>query len=95
MGHIDEQIGTDSIGNRAEAGEVPEPRIGGAARDDDLRLMLMGQALHSLHVDKLIFRSHAIADYVEPFAGHVRPGAMGEVATSGQIEAHECVVRTH
>jgi hypothetical protein len=47
MRHVDEQIGADLVGDLAEAREVDDARIGGAAGDDDLRLVLDARALAS------------------------------------------------
>ena len=38
MRHVDHEVGTDLIGDLAEAGEVPDAAIGGAAGDDQLGL---------------------------------------------------------
>ena len=39
MRHVDHETGADVVGDRAKAGEVDDPRIGGAAGDDQLRPM--------------------------------------------------------
>ena len=44
MRHVDHQIGADLVGDLAEAREVPDARIGGAAGDDQLRLVLARRA---------------------------------------------------
>jgi hypothetical protein len=54
MRHVDHEIGADLVGDLAEAGEIPVPGIGRAAGDDDLRLVLDGEALDLLHVDHLV-----------------------------------------
>ena len=49
MRHVDHQVGADRIGDLAEAAEVPDARIGGAAGDDQLRLGLAGDPLDLVH----------------------------------------------
>ena len=60
MGHVDHQPGADRIGDLAEFLEVPDAGIGGAAGDDQLGLVLMGEALDLGVVEKLILLAHAI-----------------------------------
>ena len=48
------KIGADLVADLAEAGEVPDARIGRAAGDDHLRLVLAGEALDLVHVDALV-----------------------------------------
>ena len=45
MRHVDHEIGADRVGDRAEAREIDDARIGRAAGDDQLRLVLARQAL--------------------------------------------------
>ena len=52
VGHVDEQVGTDFVGNGAEAREVEDLRVGAEAGDDHLRLVLNGQALDFVVVDQ-------------------------------------------
>ena len=44
MRHVDHQIGADLVGDLAEALEIDDARIGRAAGDDDLRLVLRASA---------------------------------------------------
>ena len=86
MGHIDMENGADLVGDLPEAGEIDDARIGGTAGDDHLGTVLLRQSFHLGKVDKVRVRTHAILDGVEPFAGKIGPGAMGEMAAG--IEAH-------
>ena len=52
--HVDEEVGADRIRDLAEALEVPEARIGGAAGEDQLRLMLLRQLGDLIHVELLV-----------------------------------------
>src|SRR5690606_4621335 len=46
VGHVDEQVGTDLVGDGAETGEVQHLRVGAETGDDHLRLVLDGQTLN-------------------------------------------------
>ena len=93
MRHVDEEIGADRIGDRAEFLEIPEARIGRAAGDDELRLMLLGKPRDGFHIDPMVVTAHAIGDRLEPFAGEIDRRAMGQMAAGGEVEAHEGVAR--
>ena len=54
MGHVDHEVGADRVGDLAEAGEIAEARIGRAAGDDHLRLVLAREPLDLVHVDALV-----------------------------------------
>ena len=51
MGDVDDEIGADLVADGAEALEIPVARIGRAAGDDQLRLVLARQRLDLIHVD--------------------------------------------
>ena len=67
MRHVDHQIGADGIGDGAETREIDDARIGGAAGDDQGRLMLLGQPLDLVIVDAMIVLAHAVLHGIEPF----------------------------
>ena len=52
--HVDHQIGADRIGDLAEAREVDDARIGGAAGDDHLGLVLLRELLDLVIVDAVV-----------------------------------------
>ncbi len=91
MGHVDHEIGADGIGDLAEALEIPEARIGRAAGQDELRLVLLRQALDLVHVDALILAPDAIGHDLEPFARLVDRRAMGQMPARGEVQPHEGV----
>ena len=47
MRHVHQEEGAYGIGHFADAGEVDDARVGAGARDDHLRLVLVGQTLHT------------------------------------------------
>src|SRR5574340_924780 len=49
--HVHEQVGTDAVGDGAEALPVDDQRVGGSARHDHLGLVFVGQLLHGVVVD--------------------------------------------
>ncbi len=83
MCHVDHEIGANQVRDTTEFGEVPEARVSRPAGDNDLRPMLQCETLQRLHVDPLIFRTHAVAHGAEPLAGHVGLSAMGKMASGG------------
>ncbi len=85
------EVGADLVGDRPEAGEVDDPRIGRAAGDDQLRLVLVGQALDLVEVDQAVLLAHAVLHGVEPFAREVRLGAVGQVPAGRERQAHDRV----
>ena len=91
MGHVDEQIGSDLVADRAEAREIEEARIGRAAGDDQLGPMLPGEALDLVEIDQMVVAADAILDGVEPFSGLGRRGAVGEVPAGRKAHAEDRV----
>src|SRR5262245_36938440 len=86
--HVDHEVRADRVGDLAETPEVPDARIGGAARDDDLRLRLVGDALDFVIVDEVVLAADMVRRDLEPLSRHVDGRAMREMATGGKIEAH-------
>ena len=84
VGHIDHQVGADPVGNRAEAGPVHHPRVGGKTGDDQLRLVLQGQGFHLLVVHLTGDAVQAVLDRVIDPAGKIDAGAVGEVTAIRQ-----------
>jgi hypothetical protein len=64
VGHVDEQVGADLVGDGAEARPVDDLRIGGEAGDDHLRLVLDGEALDFVVIDQALLVD-AVLDGVE------------------------------
>ncbi len=91
VGHIDEQDGADVLGDRRHPLEVPEPRIGRRAADDQLRPDVLRLGGHRVVVDPLRVLPHAIGmDLVQP-AREVEPHPVREMTTVGQVHAHDPV----
>ncbi len=93
VGHVDHEIGADFVGDLAEPLPVPDARIGGAAREDQLGLVLARLGGDLVHIEQMIFAAHAVAHDLEPFAGHVDRRAVREVAARIEVEAHEGIAR--
>ncbi len=89
MRHVDQQIRADTVGDLAKALEIPRPRIGRAAGDDQLRPHGFSLLRHGIHIDQLVLAPHRVVRGLEPFAGHVDRRAMGEMSAGSEIEAHE------
>ncbi len=95
MRHVDHQIGADLVADLAEAAEVDDARIGRAAGDDQLRLVLLGELFDLVHVDALVVAPHIVRHRLEPLARHVERHAVAEMPAGGEIEAHESVAGLH
>ena len=93
MRHVHMEIGTDGIGDLAEPLEIDLARIGGAASDDQFRLVLLGQRLDLIKVNQRVFLAHAVLHRLEPFTGQVRRSAVRQVTASSQRQAHDRVAR--
>ncbi len=91
--HVNHQISANAVGDFAEPLPVPDTGIGSAAGQDQLGLVFVGKALDLIHVEKMVVLTHAIGDDVEPLAGHVDRGTVGQVTTGVEIQAHEGVAR--
>ena len=91
--HVDDEVGADGVGDRAEALEVQEARVGAPAREDQLRPALVGDALDLVHVDEARLARDLVGRDVVQAPGDVELHAVREVAAVGQREAHDRVAR--
>ena len=91
MGHVDQQEGADAVGDLAHPGEVDDPRDRRAAGDEHLRLVLGRERRDLVVVDQAVLLAHAVLDRVEPLAGLVRLGAVGQVAAGVEALAQDRV----
>ena len=91
MRHVDHEQRAHLVGDRTEFREIDLPRIGGAAGDDQLGLMLLRQPLDLVEVDQMRFGVHAILHRVEPLAAHRRARAVGQVAAGIEAQSHDRV----
>ena len=90
--HVHEQVGTDLVGDGAEARPVDHLRVGRETSHDHLRLVLQGQALDFVVVDQALV-VHAVLHGVEQLARGIHLGTVGEVAAVGQAHAEDGVTR--
>src|SRR5690606_5339226 len=89
--HVDHEVSAHLIRDPAEAFEVQDPGVGGAAGDDHLRLMLVRQALDLIEVDQAILAAHSVLYGIEPLAGDIGSGPVSQVPPGGKREAEEGV----
>ena len=89
MRHIDQQIGTDAIGNLAHFREIDDAGDGGPTGDDHLGLVFGSKARDLVIVQQVVLTAHAILDGVEPFAGLVGLGPVSQVAARIQRHAKD------
>jgi len=90
MRHVDHEVRADGLGHLRKALPVDAQAVGRGPGDDELGLVLVGQALHLVVVDRLV-GVQPVADDLEPLAAHVERHAVGEVAAFGQAHAHDGV----
>ena len=91
--HIDQQVGTDLVGDLPEPLEVQLTRVGRPAGDDQLGSVLPGQSGDLVHVDPVVLLGHLVGHDVVQQAGEVDPHPVGEVPTVGQREPEDRVAR--
>ncbi len=89
--HVDQQESAHRIGNPAEAWEIENTRIGAAAGDDQLGLMLLGQAREFVVIDALVVFAHAVRNHFVRLAGEIQMVAVSQVAAVRQVEAQDGV----
>ncbi len=95
MRHVDHEVRADLVGDRAETGEVDDPRVGRAAGDDDFRLVLERQPLDLVEVDQGIVAPDAVLNGMQPLAGDRRRRPVREVAAGGERHAQQRFARLH
>ncbi len=91
--HVHQQQGAGGVGDGPDAGEVDHPRIRAAAGDNHLRLMLLGQALHLVVVQRLGVLLHPVRKHLVRLARKVKLMSMREVSAVGQVHAQDGVPR--
>ena len=93
MGHIHHQISIDGIGDLTELGKIEGARIGRTASQNDLRLAGLRLVEKRIEINLCGLFINTILLGIEPFAGQVRRGAMGQVTTCGKRHAEDRVTR--
>ena len=86
MCHVDQQIRTDLVGNRAKARVIQVTRIGGETRDDHLGTLSQRNLLELIVVDGAIGGLDAVLHRAIGLAREVDLGTVSQVTTV--IEAH-------
>ena len=81
------------VGDSAEALEVDDSGIGRPAGDDQPGLVLARQRLDFIEVDPAVVAPYPVLHGVEPLAGEIRRGAVGQMPTRGERHAEDGVPR--
>ena len=68
VSHVDQQLGSDAVGDGPKAGEVEGARVGAGTGDDQLGLMFLGQGFDFVIVDLAGFLFHAVEGGLEQAA---------------------------
>ena len=79
----------------AEGGKVDGARIGAAAGDDHLGLVLARERRHLVHVDAMVLPAHRVGHHLEPLARHVHRRAVRQMSAGRQAQPHEGVAGLH
>ncbi len=90
--HVHEQVGTDLVGDGAEARPVDHLRIGRETGHDHFRLVLQRQLLDFVVIDQALVVD-AVLHGVEQLARGIDLGAVGQVAAMRQRHAQDGVAR--
>ncbi len=93
MRHVDQQVGTDLVGDISEALPIDHPRVGREAGDDHTRLVLAGQGRDLRVVDLAGRRVQAVLDRMVELAGKIGLGAVGQMTAMGQAHAQHRIAR--
>ena len=81
------------VGDLAERGEVDDPRVGGRARDDHLRLRVERELADLVVVERLRLGVDAVGDEVVEASAEVHRRPMGEVPALVEAHPHHLVAR--
>ena len=93
MRHVHHQERPDFIGNLAEGSKIDMTWIGRATGDDHFRLMFPGEGADLIEINLVCVFRDAVMHGVEPFAGLVRRGAMGQMSPGGERQAEDGIAR--
>src|SRR5712691_5121011 len=93
MRHIDQEDRAGRVGDLAEAREVEDSRIGAAAGDDQLGLVLLGQTRQLVVIDPLVLFPHSVGDNLVCLSGEIQRVAMCGVPAVRQVHAKNRVAR--
>ncbi|MNN20665.1 hypothetical protein D3C81_1339560 [compost metagenome] len=90
VGHVDEQVGPDLVGDLPETREVEGLRVGRETSHDHLRLVLDRQALDFVVVNQAVGIDAVLHGVVQLARGR-HLGTVGQVAAVGQAHAQQGV----
>src|SRR5207253_730216 len=76
--HVHHQLRAHGIRNLAESGKVDDAWVAARARDDELRPVLLGEALNNIIIDAAGFQIDAVVDGPVEDSGEVDRGSMGK-----------------
>ena len=89
--HINEEVGSDGVGNLTESHKVDLARVGGSAGREHLRANFLGLLGKGIIVDTaIVLRDAVVGDLVE-LAGEVGLVSVGEVTTMRQIHGEDFI----
>ena len=93
VSHVHQEIRSHTIGNGSETLKINGTRIGRAARNNQLWLVLLRQFLHRVIINTVTGIIHAVIDRLEPLARLIGRRAMREMSARRQTHAHDGVPR--
>ena len=91
VSHIDHQDSAYAICDLTHALVVPLTRVGRGTTDDELRVGLLGLALHIVVVDTTVLLTYTVGNGVVEDTGGVDEGPVGQVTAVIEVETHEGV----
>src|SRR5260370_7543505 len=93
MGHINQQQGSNLVGDLAHAGKIDDAGVGTASSDDELWFFALGDGFQNVVVDLLGLLVDAVEDDAIKLAGKAELVPMGQVAAVRKVETHDGVTR--
>src|SRR6202012_5914996 len=91
MGHVDQEQGSNLVGDLAHAGEIDDAGVGAASSDDELWFFALGDGFQDVVVDLLGLLIYAVEDYAVKFAGKAEFVPVGQVAAVREVKTQDGV----
>ena len=86
--HINQQQSAVSMRDISDAFEIDNARISAGTGNNQFRMMLFSQLVHSFIINQLGFRINSIMNNVEISTGNIYRGSMAQMTALGQVHTH-------
>jgi len=92
VGHIDHKVSANLLGNRGHAFPIKTQGVSRSATDQELGLVLNGNAFHLVVIDFFFF-VQAVRHDIKELARQIGRRAVGQVTAVPQVHAHHGIAR--